>query len=344
MKKSEISLLNVLFCMMVIFIHVTSAALTGVGDAAFIVLYTLQRFCGVAVYGFIFLSGVKLFLKDCSAVSYGKYITSRIMRIYVPYLIATVLYYFFEIWRGYYIFDIKQLIHFVITGKGECHLYFVVIIMQFYLLRPLWNMLLNSRRNATCLVVTALVNVLCVYKLPQLLGAIGIRDFAYNDRVFTSYVFFWFAGCVFGRYYERFVAVFKKILPVMIVLLVITLWADVLLSVRGRLYGIYYPCMDVVHLAYVAVAVFALYSASLIPRATEVCKLHIFRAINSVTFQMYLFHICVVAIVGDFLNKYSSLGHLDRWAIALPSVYIISISLCIIYNKLKNQLERKKLN
>lgn len=327
--------------MMVIFIHVTSKPLLYVGGVEFAILYTLQRFCGVAVYGFIFLSAMKLFLKDCSAVSCGKYILSRIVKIYIPYVVATVLYYFFEIYRGYYVFDVNQLISFIVTGNGECHLYFVVIIMQFYLLLPLWQKLLSSRYIWIYLAIAAFVNVYCVYELPNLLGRMGIRSFEYNDRVFTSYVFFWIVGCVCGRHYQSFVKLSKRALPIMSLLLLITLWADVSMSAKGIMYGIYYPSMDVVHLVYVAVAVFALYCISLVPKVTKVCTLPMFKVINEASFQIYLFHVCVVVAAGDFLNRYPSLGHLERWAISLPLIYIISISSCVLYNYLKKQLKRR---
>ena len=107
MKKNEISALNVLFCLMVIFIHVTSAPITNLPPDTVTVkiLFSIHRMCGVAVYGFVFLSGVKLFLKDTSKIEYSEYIIARLQKIYIPYLIVTVLYYLYEIILGFYVFD-----------------------------------------------------------------------------------------------------------------------------------------------------------------------------------------------------------------------------------------------
>ena len=64
-RKTEISILNVLFCLMVLVIHTLSLGMVELEKTSwqFMSVYVPWKLCSVAVYGFIFLSGVKLFFE-----------------------------------------------------------------------------------------------------------------------------------------------------------------------------------------------------------------------------------------------------------------------------------------
>lgn len=78
-KKYEISFLNTLFCVLVIFIHVVSAPVTDLekGTAAWTAVFVPWRLSAFVVQGFIFLSGMKMFLNTGRKIDYKKYYLSR---------------------------------------------------------------------------------------------------------------------------------------------------------------------------------------------------------------------------------------------------------------------------
>lgn len=174
--KSEISVLNVLFCLMVIFIHITSYTIAALDAASptVKVLHAFWRLCSCAVYGFIFLSGVKLFLKEDKDFSLKKFYVSRLKKIVLPYVVAVIFYYLFEISRGYYEFSFKELGFFLLSGKIECHLYFVVIIIQFYLLMPLWQKLVSLKNKPLLLTGAFLLNIFLFIKFQSFSADLNI--------------------------------------------------------------------------------------------------------------------------------------------------------------------------
>ena len=189
-RKREISVLNCLFCIMVVCIHLLSEPVTSLtkGSWQYLCAYIPQQLFFVAVYGFIFLSGLKLFLKNRPeklSVFYKK----RFISIVVPYLAAVTVYYIvFHFVYGYGI-SIKNILYYYGLGRIASHMYFVVAIVQFYLLMPLWRWLLNKYGWP----VPVLCSILVMILYRPILGFIFKNYFPnhqlmYIDRFFLTYI------------------------------------------------------------------------------------------------------------------------------------------------------------
>ena len=94
-RKTEISYLNILLCLFVIFIHIISFAVSGfeAGTLSYNLAMFPWRMVSFVVQGFILLSGVKLFLTKKDEMKYGKYLVSRIKGVILPYIFSFVIYY-----------------------------------------------------------------------------------------------------------------------------------------------------------------------------------------------------------------------------------------------------------
>lgn len=332
MKKKEISVLNVLFCLMVIFIHVTAAPLTSNNTTENIskILFFFHRMCGVAVHGFVFLSGLKLFLKDTDKISYPKYIKSRFKRIYVPYLIFTILYYLFEVSRNIYVFDFRQLVEFLILGNGEAHLYFVFVIMQFYLLFPLWRRLLKTKNLNLLLGIALVINFICYCHLPHILASLNItKNFSYNHGLFTSYIFVWILGCVCGKYYEKFVAIAKRKIWTYGLLTLVLLFTDVIMAYNFTYNNVNIPVLSYIRLIYLYAMLMFLYGV-FVNFDFRIFRTKLFQKIDKSTFSIFLFHLFVIYAVDSFTKEMFSFGQLKMYAINFVLVYTISVSMCVM--------------
>lgn len=84
-RKSEIALFSLLMCVLVIFIHVTSWTLTAMDRTSvkYLLLLFPWRLSAFVVQGFVFLSGVRLFLSE-KPFDYGRFLRGRIRRIVFP--------------------------------------------------------------------------------------------------------------------------------------------------------------------------------------------------------------------------------------------------------------------
>lgn len=204
MRKTEISILNVLFCLMVLIIHTLSLGIVELDKSSwqFLSVYFPWKLCSVAVYGFIYLSGVKLFLKFDRPFSAREFYTKRVKSILLPYVIAVTVYYAGFCVLGVYPIGVGQWLKFILLGNVAAHFYFIVALAQFYLLMPLWRMIVAKVNPVLALGGALVINLLFWSSLHTIvsLGVIG----QYTDRIFISYLFYWLLGCYIGRYYDKF--------------------------------------------------------------------------------------------------------------------------------------------
>ena len=147
-RLEELSILNVLFCMLVVLIHVLSHAVGALDRTGWQYALVLipQRLAFVSVPGFFYLSGVKLTLPRERPLPLRDYYLGRIKNIYLPYLLAAAVYYLFFVTIGWYTFSPAQFLRETALGTLSAQFYFLVALMQFILLAPLFRRL--ARRYA----------------------------------------------------------------------------------------------------------------------------------------------------------------------------------------------------
>lgn len=98
------------------------------------ILLLISKF---AVPLFIFITGLVLFYNYTQPISYGNFISKRFQDIIVPYLVWTLVYWWYyhgiqgDVW-----FEIKKVLLLAFTGKASYHLWYIVMIFQFYLVFP----------------------------------------------------------------------------------------------------------------------------------------------------------------------------------------------------------------
>lgn len=209
-RRAELSLANLAFCAMVLLLHILSdtIALAPPGTVFYAVCFGLWQLCSVAVYGFLFLSGLKSCLGQRRGL--GDYYLRRVKTVLLPYLVWAVLYYLVRILLGHTPFSPLELLRDLLLGATASHLYFVVAVLQLYLLAPLWRAMVDRLSPVIVLPVLAAA----VAFLPDALTVAWQRLLPgvplYLDRVFLSYLFVWCAGCYAGAQYERFCALLRQ--------------------------------------------------------------------------------------------------------------------------------------
>jgi peptidoglycan/LPS O-acetylase OafA/YrhL len=143
-KVYEFELFRAFAIIAVVLIHATSQ---GVGlldrySKLHLIFNFLNKISLFAVPSFIFMSGVVLFytyyakwqLKDILP-----FYTKRLKFIVVPYLTVSLSYYLFNqrLYFGTVTFDWRHFVSLLPWAETGYHLYFIIIILQFYLLFPL---------------------------------------------------------------------------------------------------------------------------------------------------------------------------------------------------------------
>ena len=211
----EIAILRALAMFAVVAIHFINIPMFRIPEAssAQVFYYYFQKLLIFAVPCFIFISGLMVSYKQPQGKLNTKaFYIKRLKKVGVPYSLWTLFYLMVLIVLGALsLSDLLNLQNWAIWlgfGKAYEHLYFMIIILEFYLLAPI--LLPLAQKTAESLpwsLVIALGGQMVVYWLNRLF----IYD--YFPYITTTYLWYWavgFMGLWFGVNYEKNLQALKK--------------------------------------------------------------------------------------------------------------------------------------
>ena len=333
----EISLLNVFLCLLVIFIHASSKPVTSLDKSSlsYLIIMLPWRLSAFVVYGFIFLSGLKLFMTKSDGFSYRKFLLGRLRSIIIPYILWVLVYYIYFCIKNYFPFRLLNLAHYVLVGDLVGHFYFVIAIVQLYLFAPLWIKLIKKVSGAFLIPISLILTIILAQNLPDIIALIKPDYyFPYTDRVFTTYLFYWISGCYAGLNYEKFKEALYANRAFITIFFAAFSFTNALLSYISFSGKKYIPWLENVHVAYSMSAI--LFSFALALRLTDKlqAKSAIVRLTNKVdraSYGIYLSHFLILFLTDDVLSKFTNLSMGINFLIRLFAVYVFSISVCLLW-------------
>lgn len=203
-KHEELNYFNAISCLAVILIHVLSYSVVALQKQSwqFAAVFFPWQIAAYVVPAFLFCGAVKLSfqINENKLPSWPVYMKRRIQKVYLPYVVATVVYFLVFGIFGKLGLSLRQLLHYLLVGDVSAPLYYIIVVMQFYLLLPLWKWLVQKIPASIALPAAAMIYML----MPQEASAvtqIGVA-FRYTDRVFPTYLVFWVLGLYVGKHYE----------------------------------------------------------------------------------------------------------------------------------------------
>lgn len=334
-RKAELPWLNLAFCAMVLGSHCSGDPIVRLNDQSwqFALVYLLQRLSFVSVYGFFLLAGVKLTLPRKTRVRPIVYYRGRVRSILLPYCIACAVYYFyFTFVRPYYAFSPVRFLWMTASGTMSAPFYFIVALAQFVLLMPLLRAVAER--------------VSPIFSLPLALGITWASElyfadfirlfrpesaFPFGDRVFTTYLFYYLAGCYIGLHYEAFVEALKKNRAFICASFGLLAAADLILSYRSRVLGLWSPLVSWAHFLYLPCAIaFCFLIATQIRRPLP----RFLALVEKASFLIYLYHALVIHIADELFAAAGITGIGAQYALRLLIVFILVPLGCIAWQKL----------
>lgn len=201
----ELDYMSAISCIFVVFVHVLATGVSLVDRDSWqaLMIYFPWRLCSFNVSAFLFCGAVKLSagMESGRQSPYLRYILRRILKVYLPYVIWTVVYYII-FWKVYIVkFDWRDLLDYILIGNITSPFYYIIITMQFYLLRPLWGFIVK-RVPWFIGIACGIVIALFMHNIDSVLSVFGL-EFEYKDRIFTTYLPFWLCGLYVGQNYEK---------------------------------------------------------------------------------------------------------------------------------------------
>jgi len=228
-RLDEIDILRGFAFLAVVLQHILAGYFTNTGYSVIILslFLSISRF---AVPMFVFITGLVLFYSS-KKLSYFKFINRRFSKIFIPYALVTILYYVYQassnlIHQKNIFVILKDYLFLLVTGKGSYHLWFVIMIFQFYLLIPLFRCVINKnngfKKNMFILAFSFVVYLVIIYSrsyyIPYINNGLKSTYFeillVYLDRNFIPWFFYFILGGMAGLYldeWKRIIARFFKL-------------------------------------------------------------------------------------------------------------------------------------
>lgn len=344
-RREELSILNVLFCLLVVLIHVLSPAVSALDKLSwqYALILIPQRLSFVSVYGFFFLSGVKLTLPRSQRRTLGAYWLGRVKSILLPYLLAAAVYYLYFIVIGWYTFDAGFFLKETARGTLSTPFYFVIALFQFILLAPVFQGLTRRFSHVFLLPPAVLVSLLSSMYLGSILQLFRPElSFPYADRVFTSYLVYYLAGCFAGQNYDRFLALLKENRPLLTGCALFFTAADGILSVLHFSGRRSIPYLELVHILYMFSAIPALYSwAAQAKPLVQGLWAGLFHRIDRASYLIYLYHSLTITIFNGIASRLGITRTGTQVIFRAVVVYAVTIGGCILWQMLWGALRKR---
>ena len=327
-KITEVSVFEFFLCMFVILIHVLSEGVNYFpkGSVLSIVFFAVTRLTTFAVPAFIFTSALKLFYKYGERkFSYPTFLLDRIRKIYLPYIIMVIIYYIVFVY-AFHIYDFNpvSLIKYILNGDLSAQFYFVVLIMQFYLLMPMW-ILISKYKSFIFHGIIVLIAIVC---------SVGFRVAApseYANKIFPSYLVFWVLGMYVGMYYNQFLRLLSKYRLV--------IYAGWLVFAVIHCVTSYMEYGGIINnsLSPLIVIIFCLFStfgfyqyAYGLTQSLESRGKGFFISISGASYNIYLVHCLIITSTLEILNNINISNILTRFLITSVTTYALSIIFCVV--------------
>jgi len=171
------------------------------------------------------------------------------------------------------------------------HFYFVVIIVQFYVLMPFWLWIVKKIKPSALIPVSAVIMII--------FGQYAFVDFVYNDRIFLKYIFYWICGCYVGSYYEKVIMWIKKYSKYIIAVFAAAAVTDGLLTWANSAGVRYIGGLENIHIIYCTAAIAFVLTLGVYISGYIVDK-KIFSVINRQSYNIYLSH-CLTLYYADYI-------------------------------------------
>ncbi|SHJ64700.1 Surface polysaccharide O-acyltransferase, integral membrane enzyme [Dethiosulfatibacter aminovorans DSM 17477] len=201
-RLKELDYMRVIACISVVLIHITAMGVVGylTGSIHSKIMIFMNRSLQYATTLFVFLSGMTCYgsFEKCNE-DFRLFLKRRFSTIIYPYIAVCLVYYGSYIYLGYYSFDPVFLVKGILTGTLCYHLYFIIILVQMYLLVPIFGRLFKIFSDEFVLAVVLAINIMTLEV-----------SFPLSDRVFFKYMFFFAAGIYVLRNYGIVMKVLKR--------------------------------------------------------------------------------------------------------------------------------------
>lgn len=338
-KIEELSILKYVSCIAVILIHISAPLTYEFKQGSFhrtvgIFLNTITKF---AVPAFIFASGFALFYGYYKRdINYFKFIKKRLSVVLIPYLVWSILYYGIFIYKGIYPLDFKFGFELIFYGNANYHLYFMVIIIQFYIVFPLFKFIFEKIESiglgAILIIFMFVASILLVRNYQPV--------YPKMDRFFITYMGYFSLGCLMAKNYE---VIKKYMFKLRFVIYLLYIATFVNYFYQTYYWFGFYEARGVVGQD-ISFLLYSIMSIILIMEVGSKVNKKVPRDVEASTFYVYLAHPLFLAGFDEFYKRAGHTSITYRFvlevAVVISFSFVFSLAYIIMKKKLKEQSQK----
>jgi membrane-bound acyltransferase YfiQ involved in biofilm formation len=337
-RSDAIALFEMVLCLTIISIHVYANAvhawIAGT-DHIMDALYLLRRTVVLSMPGFIFTAALKYGMSR-SKRGYGAYLFARVRRVYVPYLIWCLIFYLFFIDHDYFAWSWRDFGGYILRGDLVAHFYFILVIMQFYILAPLIKRLCARTPAQITLPAAALVTFIVLHLAARYPNALMW------DRTFVYYIVFWVLGTYAGQHFEKFCAFLRRRTLVFIAAALVISAAHGFAVARLHFYGTGFIFAEQLRALTMAAQILGLFAICL---HVNLGRLRGFvNTLHAASFYAYLAHPIAIVYATEFTYLYGRFAkrYAVLWLWATIPVFVGAVAYTLGKSGLKKLFSRRK--
>jgi peptidoglycan/LPS O-acetylase OafA/YrhL len=331
-KLYELDYMRFIACFAVMLVHITATGVTEYIHGSFphILMLLINRSLKFTTPVFIFLSGVTSFYSYSyknKKFNYFDFLKKRLSKVLIAYFIWCIIYYAVYIRMGYhYTFDIKFFVKSVLQGTMSYHLYFVIIIVQMYIVGPIFYFILkNTEKKVPILIFAGIITYLC---------AEFIR-FDLSDRLFLKYLVFYMLGIYVTMEYDKYLIWIKRNKAFIISGYIVM---SLIYTVVSYYNSVYYTF---VWFIFSSISIFLAYSIGTLLKDKLKNIYGFIKVFGQSSYYIYLMHpiILTTMIVYAENNFLSVTGKILLYTFTVIPITVIS---CLAFTLIRNKLKKQK--
>ena len=310
-------------------------------------MFSLAKF---AVPTFVFITGLVLFYNYYDSLDCRTFFAKRFREILVPYLIWSFLYTFRNLHSWPFTAEFLQAYaKNLLLGTASYHLWFIVLIVQFYILFPVWRLLfrgaarvLPSSAYRYAVLAAAFVSFLMLTEWAspghfRTGSPLFMKLIKYRDRTFLLWFGYFLLGGLAGFNLDKFYTILKRIaVPGLIVYLGFTGYFTYYLSHRQETLNLTFVTSfksSMVLTSLAAIASYYFLSVYISNNLTD--RFPFFDILGRYSFGAYLGHALVLHYTTIFVTGLTpNAGVLFHLSLTFVLAIILSLALALLLGKI----------
>jgi surface polysaccharide O-acyltransferase-like enzyme len=274
-----------------------------------------------AVPVFFLISGIVLSYNYYETINYKSYYIKRFLSIIPQFLFFSSFYLVFSVVMGHKDPSFLKAIDLILSGESSYHLWFFILLIQFYMIYPLliklYIVCLTKHKLSLFIIMPFILQILFYFlsvflPSPYNKNISNLIDY-YIHNVFISHIFYFVLGIHFGRNIESMKNYIYNInIKILCFLLILSNISIYVIKIKGMEFGgsfeiktlFLLPIKIIEPLQYILSFILLWkISSKLIERSNLVIRL--LKDIGRFSFGIYLVHVFFIIVLTKILEPYN---------------------------------------